>query len=99
MDVSVLIEPTAVGFRASTGSPLDVSAEATTEPDALAAVRSRVAAKLASGAKVVSVHVSDTEFLQAWDELADDPTFDQFQAACAAFRRQLDAADAADDGP
>ena len=64
MNIPVLLEPTANGFRASTGAPLNLSAEAPTADLALAAVSGAVQAKLAAGAKVVEVEVLSTTRLQ-----------------------------------
>jgi hypothetical protein len=58
MTIPVFVEPTAGGFRASTGAPLDVTAEAATEAAALDAVRAAVTAKLAAGGRIVSLPIA-----------------------------------------
>ncbi len=43
MSISILVEPAANGYRAEAGSPLDLSAEAGTAAEAVAALRAKIA--------------------------------------------------------
>src|SRR5947208_1531676 len=93
MNIPVLLEPIPTGFRASTGAPLNLTAEAPTADLALAGIRGAVTAKLATGAKVVEVDVPSTNRLR---ELAarmaqDTEILDQVAAAGREYRRQRDA--------
>jgi hypothetical protein len=58
MTIEVFVEPTANGYRASTGAPLQFSAEQPTEDGAVQAVRKQFADWLARGGKVVSLEVA-----------------------------------------
>ena len=99
MNIPVLLEPTATGFRASTGAPLNLSAEAPTADEALAAVRLRLAAKVAAGSRLVSIEEATARLTQAWDRLANDPQRDQFLEAMDAYRKERDADDDTPPGP
>jgi hypothetical protein len=93
VNIPVLLEPTATGFRASTGAPLNLSAEASTADLALAAVRLRLAAKVAAGSRLVSIEEATARLTQAWDRLANDPQRNQFLDAMEAHRKERDAED------
>jgi hypothetical protein len=94
MNIPVLLEPIPTGFRASTGAPLNLVAEAATEEQALKAVRLQLATKLAAGAKVVDAGEPLARFTSAWDRLAADPQHDQFLDAMAEYRKEREAEDA-----
>jgi hypothetical protein len=59
MQIPVLVEPIANGFRARTGEPLGLSAEAPTAEEAVFQVRELLAAKLANGIGMVSLDVPE----------------------------------------
>ena len=42
MTISILVEPSEVGFRATTGGPLDLSAEAASAAEAVTALRAKI---------------------------------------------------------
>ena len=50
MTISILVEPSQVGFRATTGGPLDLSAEAASVAEAVNALQEKIANRLERGA-------------------------------------------------
>ncbi|MBA4064729.1 MAG: hypothetical protein C0501_13645 [Isosphaera sp.] len=90
--IPVLLEPTPGGFRATTGAPLNLSAEAPTADEALAAVRGAYAAKLAAGAKVVPLDDPwEARLRELTSDMAANPMFDEWVAATKEYRRQREA--------
>jgi hypothetical protein len=91
MEVPVLVEPIAGGYRAKAGEPLALSAEGATADEAIRSLRARIAQRLANGARIVSVKVPEEH---PWSQLAgmfeDDPLFDEWQRAIAERRREMD---------
>ena len=81
MQIPVLVEPIATGFRASTGSPLDLTAEGAT-------LKKNLTTRLQSGAKLRSLRVLDVDsMLAAGRSLAANPLFDDWVAAVEEYRR------------
>lgn len=88
MQIPVLVEPIATGFRASTGSPLDLTAEGASADDALATLKKNLTTRLQSGAKLRSLRVLDVDsMLAAGRSLAANPLFDDWVAAVEEYRR------------
>jgi len=90
MNLPVLLEPTATGFRASTGSPLNLTTEASTSEGALKAIRLQIAVAFARGCSIVDVGSTVQKFSVASDLLANDPQHDQFLEAMAEYRNERD---------
>lgn len=98
MDIPVLLEPTPTGFRASTGAPLNLTAEAADSGAALTALRAQITARLMSGARVVALNVPATDPL--WEltaRLAANPFLDEWEAAVKEYRREREAAEEAEE--
>ncbi len=93
MNIPVLLEPTATGFRASTGAPLNLVAEAPTAEEALKGLRVHLVAKFAAGCRIVDLGEAVAKSLQALGRLAADPQHDQFVEAMAEYRKERDADD------
>lgn len=94
MQFPVLIEQVANnGYRASSGAPLELSAEGATEEEALAKLRHRLAARINAGSKIVSLDVSVAPHPLA--EFAgmfkDDPDFKEVVEIMAENRRKMNA--------
>ena len=53
MTISILVEPSQVGFRATTGGPLDLSAEAASAAEAVNALQEKIANRLERGAILI----------------------------------------------
>jgi hypothetical protein len=78
MTIPVLIEPmNGAGFRASTGAPLTLSVEGTTETEALHKLQALLQSRLAQGSKVVLLTVPGVTHPLARfaGQFKDDPDF------------------------
>jgi len=94
MKIAVLIEPIANdGFRATGGSPFDVTAQGTTREEALARLREAIDHRMAEGSVLVPLEIDATEE-NPWDAVAgmfrDEPLFDEWQEAIDEYRRKVD---------
>ena len=49
MSISILVEPSKSGFRATTGGPLDLTAEALSAAEALKVLQAKIACRLEQG--------------------------------------------------
>jgi len=93
MQIPVLIEPVAGGFRARSGEPLVLTAEGATREEALSKLRDQVARKIADGAEVTPLEVGPFEhpwmrFAGTWKE--DDPLIQEWKKAMEEHRREID---------
>jgi hypothetical protein len=94
MNIPVLLEPTATGFRASTGAPLNLTAEAPTEEQVLTMIRAQYAVKQLDGSRVVSLDLPLPDpLVEAARRVADRPILDQVEAAMKEYRRQRELED------
>lgn len=87
--MKVLLERRPGGYRAS-APPLGESVEAETRDGALSALRDRIVARLVGESEWVELEIPVSESLA--QGLADDPTFDDWQAIIAENRRKEDEA-------
>jgi hypothetical protein len=94
MEIPVLVEPSPTGFRATTGAPLDLSADGPTADAALAALRMLVADRLRAGGQLRALTVTATP---SGSGLADNPLFDDWLRAVEEYRKQRDAEERAAD--
>ena len=91
MQIPVLVEPVANnGFRAKVGQPFEITVEGVTRDEVVQKVQELIGKKLRSpGTEVVTVEVG-----KPWIALRgmykDDPLFDEWQAAIAEYRQQVD---------
>ncbi len=97
MSISILVEPAANGFRASTGGPLDLVAEAATAADAVAALRAKIADRLRGGVVLVEQPVAPQPPVAVLP-LAENPLFDSWLEAVEEYRTRRDAEERAADG-
>jgi hypothetical protein len=98
MTIPILIEPHGSGFRARTGGPFDITADAPSADDAVAAVRRQLDDRVRAGAVVVPVPLPvPIPALPPILPLDENPLFDDFLKAVEEGRRERDAADAAAD--
>ena len=97
MDIPVLIEPLDAGrFRARTGEPLNLTAEADTAEAALADVRRQWQARQAAGVRMDKL--DDGNPLAALSGcMKDSPRFDEWVEAIKEYRAAEDARYAAED--
>lgn len=92
MDIPVLLEPTPTGFRASTGAPLNLTAEAATADEATAELRRQFVVMQARGARVVPLTLPEPDPLfELAARLATNPFLDEWEAAVKECRRQREA--------
>jgi hypothetical protein len=94
MNIPVLLEPTPNGFRASTGAPLNLTAEAPTADAALGTLRSVVVVKQSAGARIVQLVIpTPSPLADLAARLAANPLLDEWTAATKAYRQEQDAAE------
>lgn len=94
MKIPILIERIANnGFRATSGSPLEVSGQGATQEEALVRLREAIDRRMTEGTVVVPVEIATAEE-NPWIAMAgiyrDDPLFDEWQEAIAENRRKFD---------
>jgi hypothetical protein len=94
MQIPVLIEPVADGFRARSGEPLVLSAEGKTREEALHRLRGQMAERIAAGAEIVPLEApgKDNPWLRMagiWKE--GDPLVEEWKRIMEENRRAADA--------
>jgi|SRR5947209_16551808 len=89
MSIAILVEPAANGYRAVTGAPLDLVAEAATLADAVAALNAQIAERLRGGAILIEQTVAPSPPI-AILPLADNPLFDDWLRAVEDYRSRRD---------
>jgi predicted RNase H-like HicB family nuclease len=87
--ISILLEHKTEGFHASILGLPDCQAEGATREDALANVQTVLRSRLAS-VEIVTVPLELPALTQLTGIFKDDPQWDEFQAAMASYRHQLD---------
>jgi len=93
MQIPVLIETVDnIGYRATIGQPLVMSAEGTTREEALDHLREAVKDRLKAGAEIASLELPNSEHPLARfaGMLKDEPLFEAWQQAIADYRKQRD---------
>lgn len=91
MSISVHVEAIENGFRASTGSPYDLTAEAATADEAIAAVKSQYSSRLKAGTIRRVLTPLDIEAIKrAAQKLSKNPMLPELQRAREEYRRQQD---------
>lgn len=98
MNIPVLLEPTPAGFRASTGAPLNLTAEAATADEATAELRRQFVVMQARGARVVPLTLPEPDPL--WEltaRLAANPFLEEWDRAVKEARREREAAEEAEE--
>lgn len=94
MSISILVEPSQTGFRATTGAPLDLLAEASSAAGAINALSEKISHRLQNGAILVE-HPSPAPHPPIPVlPLAENPLFDDWLAAVEKFRSDSSANDA-----
>ena len=88
MELPVLVLPQPSGFRASTGGPLDLTADGPTADAAVDALRAVVVAKMQTGT-VRTLTVSDADFTGALARrIGESPLFEDWVRAVEEYRRE-----------
>jgi len=91
MGIPILIEPGTNGFKAVTGGPLHLSAEADSADAAIAALREKIADRLRNGALLIEQTVPEIVSPVPVIPLAENPLFDDWLAAVEEYRNAKDA--------
>ncbi len=87
--IPVLLEPTPGGFRATTGAPWNLSAEAPTEEEALTAIRREYVMKQVAGLRVVDLALPEPDpSIEAARKLAANAFLDEWVAHTKEARRR-----------
>ncbi len=95
MEIPVLVESANNnGYRARSGEPLVLEAHGATEDEAVANLKTLLAARMVAGTKIVAVEVPGTAE-HAWLKLAgiydpEDPMVKQWMQNMADYRREID---------
>lgn len=88
--ISILLEREINGFRASVLGLPDCQAQGATREDALSNVRKALNTRLES-AEVVMIPLDSSSVPKLAGLFKDDPQWDEFQAAMASYRQEVDA--------
>jgi len=86
MTISILVEPNQVGFRATTGGPLELSAEAASAAEAVSALHGMIAGRLERGAILIDHPVLPPRPRIPILSLSEKPLFDAWLAAVETYR-------------
>ena len=95
MSIPILVEPAANGFRAIAGGPFDLAAEAADAGAAVAALRAKIADRLAGGAVLIEQAVPPPRSPIPVVPLAANPLFDDWLKAVEEYRAERAAEDQA----
>jgi hypothetical protein len=88
MTISILVEPSPTGFCATTGGPLDLSAEAASAAEAINALHEKIDHRLERGAILVDHPVRAPQSPIPVLSLAENPLFDAWLAAVETYRAE-----------
>lgn len=97
MEIPVLLEPTSNGFRASTQSPVTLSAEGGSESAAVAALNLALQSRLRHGGKIQMMAVQEAKnVLDICAEMRADPKHVEMEKAFEEYRKVANAVPDAD---
>ncbi|MBW3597572.1 MAG: hypothetical protein KY475_09890 [Planctomycetes bacterium] len=94
MHIPILIDPISDGgFRASTGAPLELQAEAPSRDEAVDKLRQLIERRIAAGSELAALSIDGTEHPLARFAgiFKDEPLLQEWKDAMAEYRRQADA--------
>ena len=95
MTIPILVEPSHTGFLASTGGPLDLSAEAVSADAALTALQAKIESRFEHGAILVHRNVPSPQSPIRMTPLAEHPLFDAWMDAVEKYRDEKELQDRA----
>ncbi len=95
MTISILVEPSQVGFRAVTGGPLDLSAEAASAAQALTALQAKIDSRFEHGAMLFQRALPAPPSPIPLIPLAENPLFDAWLQAIEKYREEKELQDRA----
>jgi hypothetical protein len=97
MEIPVLLEPTASGFRASTQSPVPLSAEGSTEIAAMDALSDTLKHRLLNGAQLRTLRMQNEESLdEIHERMIRNPLYSEFIKCIEEYRSVANAIEKAD---
>ena len=97
MEIPVLLEPISTGFRASTQSPVPLSAEAGTETEAMAALSDALQQKLRNGAQLRTLRTLDLDRIEEITaQMRANPLHEEMEKAFEDYRKVANAVEDAD---
>jgi hypothetical protein len=97
MEIPVLLEPTASGFRASTQSPVPLSADGSTEEAAMDALSDVLKHRLQNGAQLRMLRTRTEESLdEIHQRMILNPLYPEFLKSIEEYRKVANAVENAD---
>ncbi len=97
MEIPVLLEPTATGFRASTQSPVPLSADGSTEAAAMNALSDVLKHRLQNGAQLRMLRTQNEESLdEIHQRMILNPLYPEFLKSIEEHRKVANAIENAD---
>jgi hypothetical protein len=97
MEIPVLLEPTASGFRASTQSPVPLSADGSTETAAMDALSDILKHRLQNGAQLRMLRIQNEEPLdEIHQRMILNPLYPEFLKSIEEYRKVANAVENAD---
>lgn len=93
MTISILVEPIQVGFRATTGGPLELSAEAASVGAAVKALEEKIENRLERGAILIDHPIPAPRAPIPVPPLSENPLFEAWLAAVEAYRAERETLD------
>ena len=88
MTISILVEPSQVGFRATTGGPMQLSAEAASPAEAVKALQDLITVRLEHGAILIDHPVHPPRPPIPVLSLSENPLFDSWLAEAEIYRAE-----------
>jgi hypothetical protein len=88
MTISILVEPSQVGLRATTGGPLELTAEAASAAAPVTAIQEMIAGPLERKPILIDHHVSPPRSPIPVLSLSENPLFDAWLAAVETYRAE-----------
>jgi hypothetical protein len=88
MTISILVEPSPGGFRATTGGPLELSADAESAAEAVNALRAKIASRIERGAILIDHPINASPPPIPVFPLAENPLFEAWLKAVEEYRAE-----------
>jgi hypothetical protein len=93
MTISILVEPTSNGFRATTGGPFDLTVEADTASEAMKAIQVKMEMRIADGAMIVEQPIPMGHSPVVLPNLCDNPLFEKWIVEVEKYREERELQD------
>jgi hypothetical protein len=93
MQIPILLEQVANnGYRASSGAPLELTAEANTREEAIAKLREQLQHRMKAGTKIIPLDVPGEPhpLVKYAGMFENNPLFDEWTAEMAEYRRKVE---------